>query len=104
MKSDTILRFDAVPESEKRFTIKRTAFNRAIEMGIIKIYDIFQIEQRWIIKTDKCRGRIRKTTFVEHTPKEKPFKYEHTVKHKIEKGLDFQLFFICLKCLFVILL
>ena len=91
METKTFLKFDVTPESEKRYTIKSSAFQEAVKSGLIKIYKILNIEQRWIMEGDKYTGRIRKT--VDSTPKnkDKSPKFEHTVKHHVSKGMDYEI-------------
>ena len=91
MKTKTLLKFDVTPESEKRYTISINDFQLAVTSGSIKIYKILNIEQRWIMEGDKYNGRIRKT--IDSTPnnKDKSPKYEHTVKHHVSKGMDYEI-------------
>ena len=91
METKTFLKFDVTSESEKRFTVKSEVFKRAITSGILKIYKILNIEQRWIMDGDKYTGRIRQTINSTSKNKEKSPKYEHTVKHHISKSMDYEI-------------
>jgi len=92
MNTTTRLMFDVTPESEKRFTMKVAAFKNALQGGQIKIYKILKIKQRWIMNGDKYTGRIRETTYImpANKQKDKPL-YEHTVKHHVKKGVDYEI-------------
>lgn len=91
MESKTFIKFDVTPESEKRYTMKSKAFKEAIKSGAIKIYKILNIEQRWIMGGEKYTGRIRKTIDSTPTNKDKTPKFEHTIKHHIAKGMDYEI-------------
>lgn len=90
METKTYLKFDTTAESEKRYTIKADAFRLAVTSGAIRIYKVFKIEQRWIMKGDSYRGRIRKTTDLMPASKEATPVWEHTVKHRVTKGVDYE--------------
>ena len=91
METKTRIKFDVTAESEKRFTIKRSDFQLAVKSGDIKIYSLLQLEQKWIIEGDKYNGRIRKTVDMMLKEKNKTPKFEHTVKHHIKKGMDYEI-------------
>ena len=91
---NTILMYDTAVEEEKRFLMSVEDFRKAVADGKIKIYDALKIEQTWFGKGDKYTARIRKTTNGfenESLSKIGEEKYEHTVKHHIQKGVDYEI-------------
>ena len=84
-----VLMYDVTTEKELRYEMKTEDFKKAIVDGVVKIYDTIKIEQVWFGSSDKYTARIRKTTnaFGEKLGDEK---YEHTVKHHIQKKIDYE--------------
>ena len=90
METNSFIKFETTPESEKRYTMKASSFQLAVTSGAIKIYKMLQIDQKWIMEGDRYTGRIRKTVDVTTKKKNKLINYEHTVKHHVSKGLDYE--------------
>lgn len=90
IEAKTFVKFDVTPESEKRFTISREDFQNAVKNGDIKIYDIIDIEQRWLFTSKKYCGRIRKSVNILNGRDEKTASYEHTVKHHVYSNMDYE--------------
>lgn len=91
MKIEGRLLFSVSPESEYRFVVSRDVIQHAFEEGKIKITNMIDIEQVWIISQKECSGRIRKTEDANISSEvKKPVSYEHTVKHHISKNTDYE--------------
>ena len=87
--TNKVLMYDTTVEQEKRYEMDIEDFRAAVKGGVIKIYDTIKIEQIWFGKSDKYTARIRKTTAGFGTNIGE-IKYEHTVKHHIKRGMDYE--------------
>lgn len=88
MKVNSFLLFDVLAEKEKRFTVSPETIHKALDDKMIQISDVIEINQTWIMSGDKYTGRIRRTEKM--LDKKGEVSYEHTVKHHINKDMDYE--------------
>ena len=88
MKANSFLLFDVLVEKEKRFTVSPEVIHKALNDRAIQISDVIEINQTWIMNGNKYAGRIRCTKKMFKNAGE--VSYEHTVKHHINKNMDYE--------------
>ena len=87
MKTEAITTFEVLPEREERFTVTPETIKKALDDGQITIDKMIKISQIWFAKNADYSARIRETRALEAGGKNF---WEHTVKHHMEKKLDYE--------------